>query len=127
MSDIATHLAVSQKVDIEGLDWELARTHGLTQQEVNSLLYFADVESQTVHYFLEVSRLKVSRDPELLTFLTMWNYEEYFHSYAITRLLTECGVKVPTASERAEEVRKNARFKAKFEDFGQGMIASSGS
>ncbi len=125
MSDIATHLAVSQKVDIEGLDWELARTHGLTQQEINSLLYFADVESQTVHYFLEVSRLKVSRDPELLTFLTMWNYEEYFHSYAITRLLEECGVKVPTASERAEEVRKNARFKAKFEDFGQGMIAKT--
>ena len=53
----------------------------------------------------------------------MWNYEEYFHSYAITRLLVECGVKVDTASERAEKVRKNARFKAKFEDFGQGMIA----
>ena len=65
---------------------------GLTKQEVESLLYFADIESQTVHYFLEVAKLKVARDPELLTFLTMWNYEEYFHSYAITRLLEECGV-----------------------------------
>jgi rubrerythrin len=123
LSDIAQHLAVSHKVEIDDLDWETARTIGLTQQEVDSLLYFADIESQTVHYFLEVAKLKVSRDPELLTFLTMWNYEEYFHSYAITRLLNECGVKVPTAQERAAEVRANARFKAKFEDFAQGIIA----
>ena len=125
MSDIAQHLEVSHKVVIEDLDWETARKIGLTKQEVDSLLYFADIESQTVHYFLEVSKLKVARDPELLTFLTMWNYEEYFHSYAITRLLRECGVQVPTAQERAAEVRANARFKAKFEDFAQGMIAKT--
>jgi len=123
VSDIAQHLAVSHKVVFEDLDWDLARKVGLTEQEVESLLYFADVESQTVHYFLEVSKLKVARDPELLTFLTMWNYEEYFHSYAITYLLTECGIKVDTAHERANKIRANARFKAKFEDFAQGMIA----
>jgi len=123
VSDIAQHLAVSHKVVFEDLDWDLARKVGLTEQEVESLLYFADVESQTVHYFLEVSKLKVARDPELLTFLTMWNYEEYFHSYAITHLLTECGIKVDTAHERANKIRANARFKAKFEDFAQGMIA----
>ena len=78
MSDIAQHLAVSSKVDIEDLDWELARKVGLTQLEIDSLLYFTDIESQTVHYFLEVAKLKVSRDPELLTFLTMWNYEEFW-------------------------------------------------
>ena len=125
VSDIAQHLAVSHKVEFADLDWDLARRVGLTEQEIESLLYFADVESQTVHYFLEVSRLKVARDPELLTFLTMWNYEEYFHSYAITHLLTECGVKVDTAHERAQKIRANARFKAKFEDFAQGVIALS--
>jgi rubrerythrin len=125
LSDIAQHLAVSSKVDIEDLDWELARKVGLTQLEIDSLLYFTDIESQTVHYFLEVAKLKVSRDPELLTFLTMWNYEEYFHSYAMTRLLKECGVDVPSAQERAATVRANARFKAKFEDFGQGVIAKT--
>ena len=125
MSDIAQHVAVSDRVDIEDLDWELARKAGLTQLEIDSLLYFTDIESQTVHYFLEVAKLKVSRDPELLTFLTMWNYEEYFHSYALTRLLRECGVEVPTSQERAATVRANARFKAKFEDFGQGLIAKT--
>ena len=123
MSDIAQHLAVSQKVDFEDLDWNEARKHGISAREVEMLSYFADIESQTVHYFLEVSRLKVSRDPELLTFLTMWNYEEYFHSYAITKFMTELGVKVESASDRATRIRAGARFKAKFEDFGQGMIA----
>lgn len=125
MSDIAQHIAVSQRIQFDDLDWEAARAAGLTETEVSSLHYFADIESQTVHYFLEVAKLKVARDPELLTFLTMWNYEEYFHSYALTRLMEECGVRVPSATERAATIRSNARFKAKFEDFVQGMIAKT--
>ncbi|MFT3699882.1 MAG: hypothetical protein QM831_42455 [Kofleriaceae bacterium] len=123
MSDIAQHIAVSQRVQIEDLDWELARKHGLSPAEVESLQFFADIESQTVYYFLEVAKLQVVRDPELLTFLTMWNYEEYFHSHAITRIMQECGVGVANATDRSTNVRKNARFKAKLEDFLQGLIA----
>jgi rubrerythrin len=123
VSDIAQHLAVSCKVEIDDLDWESARRVGLTQREIDSLHYFADIESQTVYYFLEVAKLQVARDPELLTFLTMWNYEEYFHSYAIIRLMKECGVDVETATDRSTKIRAGARFKARFEEFGQTMIA----
>ncbi len=123
MSLIAQHIAVSQRIDIEDLDWELARKVGLTAQEVESLHYFADVESQTVYYFLEVSKLSVARDPELLTFLTMWNYEEYFHSHAITRLLQECGAETVAATDRSTGVRKKARWKARFEDFAQTLMS----
>jgi rubrerythrin len=123
VSDIAQHVAVSQRVDIEDLDWELARKSGLTDREIESLRFFADIESQTVYYFLEVAKLQVARDPELLTFLTMWNYEEYFHSHAITRLMRECGVPVEDATERSTKVRAAARFKAKFEDFAQTLMA----
>lgn len=123
MSDIAQHIAVSQRVQIEDLDWEAARKIGLTKQEIDSLAYFADVESQTVYYFLEVAKLEVVRDPELLTFLTMWNYEEYFHSHALTRLMTECGVPVESPTERSTKIRAGARFKARFEDLTQTMIA----
>ncbi|HMG53509.1 MAG TPA: hypothetical protein VK601_08500 [Kofleriaceae bacterium] len=107
----------------DDLDWEAARKAGLTRREIDSLIYFADIESQTVYYFLEVAKLQVARDPELLTFLTMWNYEEYFHSHALTRLLAECGVAVESAADRSTKVRAGARFKAKFEDFVQTMIA----
>jgi len=123
VSDIAQHIAVSQRVQIEDLDWEMARKIGLTKQEIDSLAYFADVESQTVYYFLEVAKLEVVRDPELLTFLTMWNYEEYFHSHALTRLMTECGVAVDNPTDRSTKIRAGARFKAKFEDLTQTLIA----
>lgn len=123
MSDIAQHIAVSHKVAFEDLDWEAARRVGLTRQELESVAYFADIESQTVYYFLEVAKLQVARDPELLTFLTMWNYEEYFHSYALTRLLTECGVPVESATDRSTKIRASARWKARFEDFTQTVIA----
>jgi rubrerythrin len=123
MSDIAQHIEVSQRVEIDDLDWALARKHGLSPKEVETLKFFADIESQTVYYFLEVAKLQVARDPELLTFLTMWNYEEYFHSHAITRIMTECGVKVEPATDRSTRVRAGARFKAKFEDFMQTLFA----
>jgi rubrerythrin len=123
VSDIAQHIAVSSKVDFEDLDWEMARRVGLTKKEIESLAYFADIESQTVYYFLEVSRLQVARDPELLTFLTMWNYEEFFHSHAILRLMRECGVPVEDPADRSTKIRAGARFKAKFEDFMQGLMA----
>ncbi len=123
MSDIAQHIAVSQRVDIEDLDWQLAKQHGLTAKEIENLKFFADIESQTVYYFLEVAKLQVVRDPELLTFLTMWNYEEYFHSHAITRLMTECGVPMEDATERSTRIRAGARFKAKFEDLAQTLMA----
>jgi rubrerythrin len=123
LSSIAQHIAVSQRVEIEDLDWELARKHGLTAKEIENLKFFADIESQTVYYFLEVAKLQVARNPELLTFLTMWNYEEYFHSHAITRLMQECGVPVEDATERSTRIRAGARFKAKFEDFAQTVMA----
>jgi rubrerythrin len=123
MSDIAQHIAVSCRVDIEDLDWELARSAGLTQREIETLEFFADIESQTVYYFLEVAKLQVARDPELLTFLTMWNYEEYFHSHAITRFMLECGVKVGDATARSTNVRAGARLKAKLEDVAQSLMA----
>jgi hypothetical protein len=53
----------------------------------------------------------------------MWNYEEYFHSYALTRLLTECGVPVDSPTTRSTKIRAGARFKARVEDFAQTTIA----
>ena len=123
MTDIAQHVSVSQRIEIEDLDWELARKVGLTAHEVDCLRFFADVEGQTVYYFLEVAKLSVARDPELLAFLTMWNYEEYFHAHAITRLLQECGVPAESALERSTRVRAGARLKAKIEEVAQTLMA----
>ena len=123
MSELAQHIAVSRKVDFDDLDWAAAKRHGLTDREVECLSYFADIESQTVFYFFEASRTGVGRSPEMLTFLTMWNYEEFFHSHAITRLLRECGVDVAAAGARSAEVRGAARVKATVEDWFQRSLS----
>src|SRR3569832_2522131 len=91
VSDIAQHIAVSQRVQIEDLDWELARKHGLSATEVESLQFFADIESQTVYYFLEVAKLQVVRDPELLTFLLLWFFVVFFFLFVFSCFLLVCG------------------------------------
>jgi len=125
VADIQQHLASSHKVEFDDLDWSLARRAGLSPRESEMLQYFADIESQTVFYMLEVAKLEVARDPELLTFLTMWNYEEYFHSHAISRLLRECGVEVPPPMKRATSLRSRARVRARLEDLAQRAMAAT--
>lgn len=117
------HLAVSQRVIYEDLDFAHARAVGLTARELDHLGFFADVESQTVFYFLEVAPLKVARDPELLAFLTMWNYEELFHARAISELLAACGGPALPATARTTAVRAAAQRKAYVEDLFQRSLA----
>ena len=105
MPDIQQQLSASHKVQYEDLDWALARKHGINDKEAECLQFFADIESQTVFYMMEALKLEVAKTPELLTFLTIWNYEEFFHAQAITRFLTEIGQATPAASERSTSVR----------------------
>jgi len=121
--DIQQHLAVSQKVAFEDLDWDAARAAGLSDIERTNLGFFADIESQTFFYMLEVAKLETARDPDLISFLTMWNYEEHFHSQAILRLMRECGTPVEAAGTRAAGVRAAARLRAKVEDTLQMTLA----
>ncbi|MCA9679999.1 MAG: ferritin-like domain-containing protein [Kofleriaceae bacterium] len=123
MPDVAQHLALSQKLQYDDLDWDLARAHGISATEADCLQYFADIESQTVFYMLEVAKLEVARDPELLAFLTIWNYEEFFHAQALTRFLTEVGVVAPDAAARSHDVRRAAQLRATVEDWVQVTLA----
>ncbi len=125
MPDVAQHIRLSHKLHYDDLDWELARKHGITAKEAECLQFFADIESQTVFYMMEVAKLKVARTPQLLTFLTIWNYEEFFHAQAITKFLTAVGHDVPAPGERSTEVRRTAQLRAKVEDVVQQGIAAT--
>lgn len=123
MPDLAQHIDLSHKLQYEDLDWDLARRHGITARESECLQYFADIESQTVFYMLEAAKLEAIREPGLLTFLTIWNYEEFFHAQAITRFLVEVGVAVAPAAERSADVRRGAQLRATLEDWFQQSLA----
>lgn len=118
---IEKHLAVSQKVDYLDLDWEAARRAGLTEAEVGALRYFSDIEGQTVFYLAELLKLEPSREPDTLAFATIWNYEEFFHAWALSRLLCECGAALE--DDRVTRVRVGARLRAKVEDAAQVLLA----
>src|SRR5262245_32392968 len=72
---------------------------------------------------LEVAKLEVARDATLLTFLTIWNYEELYHSRALHQLLDVCGHTPPDDIERKRELRASARLKARIEDGFQVALA----
>ena len=46
-----------------------------------------DVENHTVCYLRDVLVTRAHRDPEVTSFLTLWNYEEFWHGEAIAAIL----------------------------------------
>lgn len=127
MPDIHRHVASSQRLHFDDLDWAAARAAGLSADERAILEFFADIESQTVFYMLELAKLDAARQADLMTFLTLWNYEEHFHAVAIARLLRACAAddagpdRGPMA--RACQLRARARWRARLEDAGQVLLA----
>ena len=46
-----------------------------------------DVEGHTVCYLRDVLVTRAHRDPDITSFLTLWNYEEFWHGDAIGQVL----------------------------------------
>jgi hypothetical protein len=106
----------SERIETDDLDWRAAEAAGLTPDEVFVLTYFADIEGQTVHYLRDLLRSRLGRDPDVLAFLSIWSYEEYFHGEALSRLLSVCGH--PLDANRVGRVRRAARAAERLEAVG---------
>jgi len=85
--DIATYRTLSEKLDLEDIDFESFRRRPLSPEALRCLRYMHDVENHTVCYLRDVLVTRAHRDPEVTTFLTLWNYEEFWHGEAIARIL----------------------------------------
>lgn len=118
---IEKHINHSHPIEFQDLDWDKAAAFGLTESEVTILRYIADVEGQTPYYLREVLNTKVAEDAAQMTFLTIWNYEEFFHSHAVMKFLNVCGVDMD--AERQVDVRSTAQFAAKAEAAFQWVLA----
>ena len=101
------------KIQLDDLDWTAAARVGLTDTEAFIVTYFSDVESQTLANLRTLLGLRGSLDPEMVAFLTTWNYEEYFHGRAFTRLLRESGRALPDS--RVQDCHQSASFKERLE------------
>lgn len=119
--DIERYLAISAKIDTQDLDWEAAQRAGLTESEHFILTYFADIEGQTIVYLRDLLHTKGALEPEVVAFLSMWNYEEYFHGRALTKLLEVCGQ--PLGPSRIAQVRKKSGLTEKVNAWGSALIS----
>ena len=115
--EIAKFIRHSRRVETDDLDWDAAARVGLSGDEPFILRYFTDIEGQTVFYFRELLNTHAARNPDVVAFMTTWNYEEYFHAESLARLLEVCGHGV--AGDRRIAVRDGATAQARIENLVQ--------
>ena len=106
--DIASYLDISAKVKSDDLNWSEASLHGISEGEKFVITYFADIEGQTIVYLRDFLQTKMALEPEVIAFLSMWNYEEYFHGRVLSELMKVCGH--PLEENRINLVRKSAKL-----------------
>ena len=90
--DIDTYLEVGGRLDVSDLDLRgpfVARP--LDDATLRCLRYMHDIENHTVCYLRDVLVTRAHRDPDITTFLTMWNYEEHWHGSALASVLEAHG------------------------------------
>lgn len=114
-------LNITHKLTIDDIDWEAGAKVGLSEDEKFVLTYFSDIESQTIMYMRDLLHTSAVDDPDVIGFLSVWNYEEYFHGYALAKLLEVCGVDLE--GERIASLKKKATLMAKIESLAAKLIS----
>jgi hypothetical protein len=85
--DIDQYRHLSAKLAMDDIDFDAFKERPLAPNVLRCLRYMHDVENHTVCYLRDVLVTPAHRDPDVTTFLTFWNYEEYWHGEAIARVL----------------------------------------
>jgi hypothetical protein len=85
--DMQTYRRLSEKLEVDDIEFDDFRDRPLSPDALRCLRYMHDVENHTVCYLRDVLVTRAHRDPEVTSFLTLWNYEEYWHGEAIAGIL----------------------------------------
>ena len=75
-------------VRTDDIDFDAFREQPLDAATLRCLRYMHDVESHTVCYLRDLLVTSSHEDPRITTFLTMWNYEEFWHGVALGKVLS---------------------------------------
>jgi hypothetical protein len=98
-------------VRYEDLDYGSFAARPLSPGALRCLRYMCDVEDYTVCYLRDLLVTPSHRDPVISTFLTMWNYEEYWHGEALAEVLGAHGI--PTGDDHIRAIRLAQGWKDK--------------
>ncbi|MEO6123834.1 MAG: ferritin-like domain-containing protein [Ilumatobacteraceae bacterium] len=75
------------RLKTDDIDFESFRAQPLSPDILRCISYMHDIEYQTVLYTRELLMMPAWKDPQFTGFLTLWNYEEYWHGNALGRIL----------------------------------------
>src|SRR6516165_1410556 len=96
------------RVQVDDLDFDAFRSEPLSEPVLRCLRYMHDIEHHTICYLRDLLATPAHADHEVTTFLTMWNFEEYWHGEAIGRVLAAHGE--PNGGRRVEAMRRSLRW-----------------
>lgn len=105
--DLETYKARSERLVTEDLDFRAFRREPLAEPALRCIRYMHDVEHHTVCYLRDLLVSPAHADPEITAFLTLWNYEEFWHGEALAAVLAAHGE--PSGSQRLGRVRNRDR------------------
>jgi hypothetical protein len=106
--DLDKYQRVGGRLNLEGLDLDEGfRDRPLDAETLRCLQYMHDIENHTVCYLRDVLVTDAHQDPDITTFLTLWNYEEHWHGEAIGQVLAAHGR--PAGRSRIANVRRQLK------------------
>lgn len=99
--DIRTYTENVHPVRDDDIDYDSFTSDPLSPETLRALQYFSDIETHTVCYLRDLLVTPSHRDPEITAFLTMWNFEEYWHGEVLGRVLRAHGIDMDSDHIRA--------------------------
>jgi hypothetical protein len=85
--DLDRYKRHAARLETSDLDFEAFAAEPLPADALRCLRYMHDVENHTVCYLRDLLLTAAHKDPEITCFLTLWNFEEYWHGEAIAAVL----------------------------------------
>lgn len=102
--DLDTYKRITGPLETDDIDFDAFRDQPLSPEHLRCLRYMHDVELHTSCYLRNLLNTKAHNDPDITTFLTLWNYEEYWHGEALAAVLDAHGE--PGGAPRVTDMRR---------------------
>jgi hypothetical protein len=94
----------------------------LSEAALRCLRSMSDIETHTVCYLRDLLVTPSHTDPVVTTFLTMWNFEEFWHGEALAKVLAAHGIVI--GDDHVRRVRKRLGWRDRTAPIEQALIAN---
>jgi hypothetical protein len=120
--DIDAYAQGATAVRYDDLDCDEFADRPLSEAGLRCLRSMSDIETHTVCYLRDLLVTPSHADPTVTTFLTMWNFEEYWHGEALAKVLAAHGIR--TGDEHTRGVRKRLGWRDRISPINQAILAN---